>query len=139
MRQIVLLMGVALLAALASGVSQRAIAEPAAAIDWQAQPLRLLMVERRGCIYCEKWDAEIGPGYAASTEGQQAPLLKVDLNGTWPDGIVLGARPFLTPTFILLEHGHEQARIEGYPGDEFFYPLLGGMLRDHAAHGKAGG
>lgn len=96
--------------------------------DWQAQPVRLMMVDRKGCIYCAQFEAEIEPGYGKSTEGRAAPLFKVDIDGVWPDGIVLNSRPFVTPTFILLRDGVEQSRIEGYPGQEFFYPVVSRML-----------
>lgn len=139
MRQIALAIAFICLTPLTSGDGLLYAGQPTHAPDWQAQPLRLLMVTRRGCVYCQQWDAQIGPGYASSAEGQQAPLLKVDLEGPWPDGLVLASRPFLTPTFILLENGQERDRILGYPGDNFFYPLLSDMLRDDAANRKAGG
>lgn len=97
-------------------------------VDWQQAPLRLLMVEARGCIYCEAWQREIGPGYPKSAEGLAAPLLVTDIDGPWPDGVVLDRRPTITPTFILLRQGDEIARLEGYPGDRFFYPLIDELL-----------
>ena len=33
-----------------------------------------------------------------------------------------------TPTFILVENGVEIARLEGYPGEDFFWMLLEEML-----------
>ncbi|WP_245999173.1 hypothetical protein [Paracoccus methylarcula] len=111
-------------------------------VDWQAAPIRLMMVEQEGCIYCEAWDREIGPGFPKSSEGRTAPLLRVDIDGPWPDGIALDRRPTITPTFILLRGGAELSRLEGYPGDQYFYPLIDGMLTDAgiaAASGKAGG
>lgn len=114
-------------------------ATPAAAerIDWQSTPLRLLMVERRGCIYCAAWQREIAPGYAGSAEGRAAPLLRVDMDGPWPDGLALARRPYATPTFVLLENGLELARIEGYPGKDAFYPQVAAML-DQAKGTSAG-
>lgn len=97
-------------------------------IDWQAEPLRLLMVEAKGCLYCAAWEREIGPGFAGSAEGRAAPLLVVDIDGPWPDGLALARRPTITPTFVLLRDGAELSRLEGYPGDQFFYPLLAEML-----------
>ncbi|AUH35361.1 SoxS protein [Paracoccus tegillarcae] len=87
-----------------------------------------MMVEERGCIYCARWDAEIGPGFAGSAEGRTAPLMRVDIDGPWPDGIVLASRPVLTPTFILLDKGVELDRIEGYVGAAYFYPVLAEMM-----------
>ncbi|MDB6176835.1 twin-arginine translocation signal domain-containing protein [Paracoccus sp. Z330] len=97
-------------------------------IDWDAAPVRLMMVEAKGCIYCAAWNREIGPGYPASAEGRAAPLLRLDIDGAWPNGIALERRPTITPTFILLRRGAELARIEGYPGDQFFYPVIAQMM-----------
>lgn len=113
-----------------------AVAEDA--VDWQATPVRLMMVEQEGCIYCAAWDREIGPGYPKSTEGRTAPLLRVDIKGPWPNGIVLDRRPTITPTFILLHEGAEVSRLEGYPGDQYFYALIGKMLTE-AEIGRADG
>ncbi|MFV0386248.1 thioredoxin family protein [Paracoccus sp. (in: a-proteobacteria)] len=98
------------------------------AIDWQAAPVRLLMVEQAGCIYCAAWHREIGPGFAQSAAGRVAPLLIVDLDGPWPDGLVLNRRPLITPTFVLLRDGKELSRLEGYPGDHYFYPVIAELL-----------
>lgn len=97
-------------------------------IDWRAEPLRLLMVAARGCLSCAAWNREIRPGFAGSAEGRAAPLLIVDIDGPWPDGLALARRPTLTPTFVLLRRGAELSRLESYPGDRSFYPLLAGML-----------
>lgn len=97
--------------------------------DWREKPLRLMMVDQVGCIYCARWDAEIGPGFGNSAEGRTAPLLRVDIDGPWPDGIVLDRRPSMTPTFILLKNGAELGRVEGYVGETYFYPVLAEMFQ----------
>jgi hypothetical protein len=88
----------------------------------------LVMVEQPGCVYCERWDAEIAPAYPKTAEGQFAPLIRADLRQGPPDGITYARRVVFTPTFVLIEDGQEQARIEGYPGEDFFWPLLSQML-----------
>lgn len=93
-----------------------------------APRLQLLMVRLQGCVYCAQWDREIGPVYAQSPEGRRAPLLSVDLDGPYPDGLALARRPWLTPSFILLQGGAEMVRFEGYPGKEKFFPVLRDML-----------
>ncbi len=122
----------AALLSLPAAVSVTAVAHAAQisrdSVDWQVAPVRLLMVEAKGCIYCAAWNREIGPGYPKSAEGKAAPLLVTDIDGPWPDGVVLDRRPTITPTFILLQNGDEVARLEGYPGDQFFYPLIDDML-----------
>lgn len=92
-----------------------------------AGPLALVMVEQPGCVYCARWHAEIGPAYPASDEGRTAPLRRVHLREIPPD-LRLVSRPVFTPTFILVAEGAEIGRIEGYPGDQFFWPLLAELL-----------
>lgn len=99
-------------------------------IDWDAAPLRLMMVESRGCVYCAAWQREIGPSYANSREGRTAPLLTIDINAPWPNGIALERRPIMTPTFILLQRGIELSRLEGYPGAKYFFPVIADMMAE---------
>lgn len=88
--------------------------------------LKLLMVEEAGCGFCLRWMAEVGPGYKLSSEGRQAPLVVRDR--TDPEVKRFG-RIVYTPTFILLRDGVERGRILGYPGPDFFWSLLGELLR----------
>ena len=93
-----------------------------------AADLRLLMVEQAGCVWCARWHAEVGDAYPQTDEGRAAPLLRVDLRAPMPQGIALQRPAVFTPTFILVEDGAEVGRIEGYPGEDFFWPLLGTLL-----------
>lgn len=97
--------------------------------------LRLLMVRRRGCAWCALWDREIAPVYRDHPEGRAAPLVMVDADGPFPDGLALDRIPWLTPSFILLRDGIEIARIEGYPGARDFFPALARMQRAAAPAG----
>ena len=90
---------------------------------------RLMMVESPACHHCRAWHAQIGPGYAASAAGRAAPILHVDVDGPFPDGLALARRPWITPTFVLLSDGSEAGRIEGYVGQRYFYPVLEEMMR----------
>ncbi|MDT1063542.1 SoxS protein [Paracoccus sp. CPCC 101403] len=92
--------------------------------------LRLLMVRRKGCVYCAQWDKEIAPVYARHPEGRAAPLLMVDVDGPFPDGLALARMPWLTPGFILLLGGQEVTRFEGYPGADKFFPVLHDMIAE---------
>ena len=96
----------------------------------------LSMVERRGGHWCEQWNAEIGPAYPKTTEGARAPLRRVQI-GALPGDISFASRPVFTPTFVLVEHGEELGRIEGYAGDEFFWFLLTQLLDAHPDATKA--
>ena len=88
----------------------------------------LIMFEEIGCPYCEQWHDEIGIVYHNTTEGKQARLIVQDLDDPLPKGVVIGAEPYYAPTFILVDDGKEVGRIEGYPGEDFFWGLLGLIL-----------
>ncbi len=90
---------------------------------------RLMMVEEQGCPWCERWKAEIGPIYPKTAEGRIAPLFKVMIRDPLKDGITLNSPPIYTPTFILLNDGHEVGRIEGYQSDEFFWWFMETMIK----------
>lgn len=92
----------------------------------------LVMVEQPGCAYCMAWDDQIAPAYPQTAEGRFAPLIRADLHLGPPDGVRYDRRVMFTPTFILLENGQEIARMEGYAGEDFFWPLYSELLRTHA-------
>ena len=41
---------------------------------------RLIMAEEEGCVWCARWNEEIGPIYPKTPEGRAAPLLRLDLH-----------------------------------------------------------
>lgn len=88
----------------------------------------LLMFEEVGCIWCARWNAEVGPEYPITPEGLAAPLVRLDIHDPLPGELTLTSQPRFTPTFILVEDGAELGRIEGYPGEDFFWGLLGRLL-----------
>ncbi len=87
----------------------------------------LVMVEQAGCHWCARWNEEIGGAYGKTREGRVAPLRRVDLRKL-PDDLAFSEPPRYTPTFVLFSGGRETGRIEGYPGEDFFYPLLARLL-----------
>ncbi|MDO5604919.1 MAG: SoxS protein [Paracoccus sp. (in: a-proteobacteria)] len=102
----------------------------AAALPAMAGELRLIFVRSDSCHWCALWEAEIAPAYPTRPEGRAAPLMRVDIDGPWPDGLALARRAWVTPTFILTRDGMETARIEGYPGAARFWQVLAGMIGD---------
>ncbi|MGD9864851.1 MAG: hypothetical protein AB7S99_16750 [Pseudodonghicola sp.] len=91
----------------------------------------LVMVEQVGCAWCARWNAEIAPAYPKTSEGKFAPLRRVDLRAL-PEDLELARRVSFTPTFLLVEDGREIARMEGYPGEDFFWPMLDQLLSEHS-------
>lgn len=88
---------------------------------------QLILVEQKGCAGCAAWLREIGPVYAQTMPDM--PLIRVDIHtGHWPEGIVIGARPNVTPTFLVLRDGIEVERLYGYAGPARFWPALRAAL-----------
>jgi thioredoxin-related protein len=98
---------------------------------WMGTPstaAELVMIERPGCVWCARFDAEIAPAYPKTEEGRRTPLRRVDMTQQWPADLEGIASEHFTPSFILIEDGQEIGRIRGYPGSEFFWYLLGDIL-----------
>lgn len=91
------------------------------------------MFEQPGCIYCARWNEEIAPQYPLTDEGKAAPLHRLQLRDPLPEDLSLVSPPVFTPTFVLVEDGAETGRIEGYPGSDFFWPLLEELILDARA------
>lgn len=95
----------------------------------RAGDTELLMFEADGCSYCERWHDEIGEGYHLTEESRVAPLRTIDIDENRPSEFehIKGVR--YTPTFVVLDKGREVGRIIGHPGEEFFWPLIGDLLK----------
>ena len=88
----------------------------------------LVMVEQNGCHYCEQWNKDIGHIYPKTSEGKFAPLRRVNIRDI-PKDIELKSRPAFTPTFVLVEDGHEVGRLEGYPGEDLFWAMIDQVMK----------
>lgn len=101
---------------------------------WLGQALpsfaaELWMFEEDGCVWCQRWRADIGDIYPKTAEGKQAPLRPFNIHREQlPSDLQLNTKPHYTPTFVLIENNQEIGRIEGYPGEDFFWGLLGQLL-----------
>lgn len=98
----------------------------------------LVMFGERGCSWCARFEAEIGPIYPKTEEARRAPLRRVDLDQGVPAEFAHLRPVSFTPTFVLLEGGREIGRIQGYPGEMHFWGLLGMLLErlDASAEGR---
>jgi hypothetical protein len=106
---------------LVGGAFGALICPPVAA---EARPDGLVMFRRVGCPWCHAWDREVGAIYPRTEIGAALPLREVDLDREGDGGITLVRPVRYTPTFVLVSGTTEVARIEGYPGDEFFWVRL---------------
>jgi hypothetical protein len=93
-----------------------------------AIPAELIMFYRDGCPYCATWEREIGTIYDKTEFSRRAPLRRIDLDRA-PAQVVLRSAVIYTPTFVLADADWEVARIEGYPGHEFFWGMLERLLQ----------
>ena len=96
-----------------------------------AAAAELLMFDDEYCSWCKKWDNEIGVIYSLTPESCQAPLRKIDINDSIPESITVIENIVYTPTFILVHKEIEVGRITGYPGEDFFWPMLNGLIDDN--------
>jgi thioredoxin-related protein len=104
------------------------------AITMLASPARaaeLVMYRSAGCPYCAAWDRAIGPIYDKTDVGRRAPLRHVEVGSRNQPAIALKSPVRFTPTFVLVDQGRELGRIEGYPGEDFFWGLLERLMLQH--------
>lgn len=88
----------------------------------------LVMFEREGCSWCRRWDADVGSIYEKTDEARLLPLRRVNIDAGDKSDIVLERPVRYTPTFIVVDRGHEVGRITGYMADGAFWGLLGKLV-----------
>ena len=93
----------------------------------RATASELVMFERDGCAWCQRWDKEIGAIYDRTQEAQRLPLRRVNLDRQ-AAGITLKEPVRYSPTFVVVDGGSEVGRITGYSNDDSFWGLLGALL-----------
>lgn len=92
---------------------------------------RLVMVEEVGCVWCARWNTEISGIYPKTGEGRAAPLMRLDIHAARSPRLEFASKLRFTPTFVLMVDDKEVSRLEGYPGEDFFWGILAQML-EHA-------
>ncbi|WP_227421900.1 thioredoxin domain-containing protein [Pacificispira spongiicola] len=88
----------------------------------------MIYVQRDGCPWCKVVDTTVVPIWNKTEEGRRAPLRRVDSDAAWPEDLKDITPERLTPTFILVEDGEEIARLRGYPGEHFIWPMITEMV-----------
>lgn len=102
------------------------------AVSAPVRAAELVMVQQPGCTWCAKWDREIAPIWPRTEAGEFAPLRREQLR-EMPAGMDLDRRVTFTPTFLVMnDQGEELGRLEGYPGEDFFWPVIERLLADTA-------
>lgn len=98
----------------------------------------LVVFEQTGCVWCETFDREIAPIYPKTTEGQRAPLRRVNIDQSVPPDLAFIVIERITPQFVLVDNGREIGRIRGYPGEDHFWGLLGVLIKKLDSPGTGG-
>lgn len=94
-----------------------------------APAAEMLYFRSDACLYCERWDDEVGEIFPKTDEGKVLTLRPVDVHSPQPEDISFVKGVVYTPTFVLIEDGREIGRIVGYGGDLFFWESMGGLMK----------
>jgi hypothetical protein len=94
-----------------------------------ASALELVLYDKPGCVWCARFERDIGRRYSGLEVSRIAPLRRVDIHDQRRSGVGLAEPVIYTPTFVLAdEDGEEIGRITGYQGEEGFWANLDGLL-----------
>lgn len=100
-----------------------------AVMTLESPAAELVMLEEAGCSYCEQWDEEVGVVYYKTAEGRRLPLRRVNIHDPLPKDLAYLVKGGYSPTFVVVDKGREIGRIRGYPGEDFFWGLLGELIK----------
>ena len=89
-----------------------------------ARAAELVMFESAGCIYCQRWERDVGRLYDKTAEAKILPLRRIDISRQSVSGVTLSEPVHYTPTFVVVDQGREVGRIEGFINDGSFWGLL---------------
>lgn len=108
----------------ASNILLMAVLAAAAMLPVKARAAELLMFESRSCIYCLRWERDVGSLYDKTDEAKILPLRRVDVDRQSASGVTLQSPVRYTPTFVVVDKGREIGRIEGFASDDAFWGRL---------------
>ena len=97
-----------------------------AAVLWPmtSDAAELLVFGRDGCVWCQRWDRDVGSSYGKTDEARVLPLRHVNIDRPTASGVALVSPVRYTPTFVVVDNGREIGRITGYVNDDAFWGLL---------------
>lgn len=93
----------------------------------------LLYIDKAGCPWCARFEADVLPGYPHSDIGKAAPIRRASLDEGQPRDVGLKEPVRFSPTFVLLRDGREMGRIVGYMDNGTFYGLMEKLLAETPA------
>ena len=88
----------------------------------------LVMFGQAGCVYCQRWDRDVGALYEKTNEAKTLPLRRIDIQNQKASGVALTSPVRYTPTFVVVDNGREVGRITGYSSDDAFWGLLDALV-----------
>ena len=97
-----------------------------AALLWPvtSHAAELLIFERDGCVWCQRWHRDVGSSYGKTDEARVLPLRRVNIDTQATSRVRLVSPVRFTPTFVVVDDGREIGRITGYINDDTFWGLL---------------
>ena len=97
-----------------------------AALLWPvtSDAAELLIFERDGCVWCQRWHRDVGASYGKTDEAKVLPLRRVNMDSPATFRVRLVSPVRYTPTFVVVDDGREIGRITGYINDDAFWGLL---------------
>jgi hypothetical protein len=97
-----------------------------------ASALELVLYDKAGCVWCARFERDIGRRYSSIDVSRVAPLRRVDIHDQRRSGVDLEEPVIYTPTFVLTDDdGAEIGRITGYQGEEQFWANLDDLMHDN--------
>lgn len=107
-----------------------------AARDTQTPPqistnLQLVVLEVKGCVYCDVFRRQLLETYKSSKQGKKAPIRFVDINDPALGDLGLTEPIGMVPTFVMLEDNQEIGRIPGLMGHQDFFRAIDYILIGH--------
>jgi hypothetical protein len=96
-----------------------------------AAAAQLIVVEDSHCGPCIRFEASVGRDYNATPQGQKAPLRRLNIADKVPSdlaNVVIRGPIRGTPTFILIDGGHEVGTFAGFGSSPSFWQRIDALL-----------
>ena len=65
----------------------------------------LLIFERDGCVWCQRWHRDVGASYGKTDEAKVLPLRRVNIDTPATSRVRLVSPVRYTPTFVVVDDG----------------------------------
>ncbi len=85
---------------------------------------KLIMITDSSCIFCKRWERDIGQIYPKTDIAKKFPLTRIEFNSNQKEASYSFKNISGTPTFIFLKDEVEIGRIEGFNDAEMFWWLV---------------